>query len=105
MKSAAKLIGVDPDALEECFTTLTLRIIGQSDTKRLRNKVDAAHARNAMSKFVYSKMFDYLVDRVNQSMGVPDGGYDGMTCGFVSGTMFAVVTKIFDLDASCCMFF
>ena len=56
LKSAAQLIGVEPDALEECFCSLTLRIAGQSNTKRLRNPDDAAHARNALSKFVYSKV-------------------------------------------------
>ena len=53
---AAELVGVEPEVLGRTFTRKTLRIVGQEDSFSDRLPADARQARNAFSKFVYSKV-------------------------------------------------
>ena len=71
LEAAAKCLNVDKDTLGESLVTRTLRIRGSQggDTKCATTPDQAASARDALCKFVYGRMFDWLISRVNKAMG------------------------------------
>eukprot|EP00474_Spongospora_subterranea_P002201 CRZ02659.1 hypothetical protein [Spongospora subterranea] len=70
---AASLFGVDFERLTFVLTKRTLKIRGQGDTCVSLGEDQAFDARDALSKFIYAAMFDWIVSRVNQSMSVGPG--------------------------------
>lgn len=68
MKSAAKLLEIDDSALKYCLQSRTLKIRGQSDTTVDLGADQALESRNALAKFIYGNMFDFLVGKLNSSM-------------------------------------
>ena len=46
-----------------------IQVPGQTTTYALLDVSGAQSARDALAKFVYAKLFDWLVQRVNKSMG------------------------------------
>ena len=69
LEDAASVLRVGQKVLEESLITRTLRIRGQGETKCMQTPEQSAFARDALCKFVYGRMFDWLVERVNKSMG------------------------------------
>ncbi|CEO99091.1 hypothetical protein PBRA_007205 [Plasmodiophora brassicae] len=69
----ARLLGVDAQALSRCMTRRTLKIRGQGDTAVLLSEDQAFDSRDALSKFIYAAMFDWIVGRINQAMSVQSG--------------------------------
>lgn len=68
LRTAAELFMCDAKALED---SLCLKIIGTRDETIVTN-VDprtAASRRDALAKIVYSRLFDWLVDTINKSIG------------------------------------
>eukprot|EP00462_Mataza_sp_D1_P023215 CAMPEP_0175129960 /NCGR_PEP_ID=MMETSP0087-20121206/5753_1 /TAXON_ID=136419 /ORGANISM="Unknown Unknown, Strain D1" /LENGTH=1504 /DNA_ID=CAMNT_0016412149 /DNA_START=25 /DNA_END=4539 /DNA_ORIENTATION=- len=65
----AKLLQVDVQKLVTALTIRELRIRGQETTYVNLSAKDAGDTRDALAKFVYGKMFDWLVLRVNKAMG------------------------------------
>lgn len=68
LRTAAELFMCDAKALED---SLCLKIIGTRDETIITN-VDpktAASRRDALAKIVYSRLFDWLVDTINNSIG------------------------------------
>jgi len=63
---AAEILQVDPALLKKALTSRVLRIRGQSETTVLLSKKHASDTRDALAKFVYGKMFDWIVKRVNK---------------------------------------
>jgi myosin heavy subunit len=63
----ATLLGTNPDALERAMCTRTNNINGEVTVIPLPPE-KAVDQRDALAKFVYGKIFDEVVHRVNQSL-------------------------------------
>uniref|UniRef100_A0A6V3LQ19 Myosin motor domain-containing protein n=2 Tax=Lotharella globosa TaxID=91324 RepID=A0A6V3LQ19_9EUKA len=70
---AASLLEVSGKALNEVVTTTKLKVIGQAPITVNLSATEATSARDALAKFVYEKLFDWLVQKVNQVVA-PKGG-------------------------------
>eukprot|EP00039_Didymoeca_costata_P010685 m.144552 g.144552 ORF g.144552 m.144552 type:complete len:1420 (-) comp14925_c0_seq1:86-4345(-) len=69
LEAAAANFGVDVNKLGTALVQREIRVRGQEKTMARQDTKQASDCRNALAKFVYSKMFDWLVVRVNKSMG------------------------------------
>jgi len=65
---AARLLQVESKALEKALTVKELRIRGQANTQVAQGEKEAFDARDALAKFVYGNMFNWIVQKVNASM-------------------------------------
>ena len=81
LETAAKLLQVDAARLKVAFTVREIRIRGMATTKVNLNEKDAGDTRHALAKFLYSKMFDWIVQKVNQAMG--KGATKGLRIGIL----------------------
>eukprot|EP00475_Leptophrys_vorax_P042051 TRINITY_DN79370_c0_g1_i1.p1 TRINITY_DN79370_c0_g1~~TRINITY_DN79370_c0_g1_i1.p1 ORF type:complete len:1265 (-),score=404.92 TRINITY_DN79370_c0_g1_i1:50-3844(-) len=68
VKSVAKLLKIKEDALKYALQKRTLKIKGQADTVVDLGADQAYESRNALAKFIYGNMFDWIVQKVNESM-------------------------------------
>ncbi len=68
LAAAAYLLGVDTNGLERALTTRTRQTPEGPIVSPLNVRV-AAEARDALSKVVYSKLFDWLVAAINAAIG------------------------------------
>nr|AAM14807.1 putative myosin heavy chain [Arabidopsis thaliana] len=68
LKVAAKLFMCDEKALENSLCNRVMVTRGESITKPL-DPGSAALSRDALAKIVYSKLFDWLVTKINNSIG------------------------------------
>jgi len=68
MERAATLLGVESAALERVLGVRELRIRGQATTDVFMSRQQALATRDALSKYVYGKMFDLLVATINTKM-------------------------------------
>lgn len=68
MERAATLLGVESAALERVLGVRELRIRGQATTDVFMSHQQALATRDALSKYVYGKMFDLLVETINTKM-------------------------------------
>jgi myosin-6 len=66
----AQMIGVDADGLKAGLTTKKIVIAGTEGVKGLSPR-DAGFSLNALAKSMYSKLFDWLVDRINTCFPFP----------------------------------
>jgi Myosin head (motor domain)/MyTH4 domain len=94
LKIAAEMLGVAPDALNLALTTRLMEIRGQAATSIPLSVEKADDTRNAMAKTIYYRMFDWLVQRINQSM-VPKSGLTTTTIGVLDIFGF----EIFDMNS------
>eukprot|EP00954_Amorphochlora_amoebiformis_P021337 1345728-Amorphochlora_amoeboformis.AAC.1 len=74
----AYLIGVDSKALETALTT-NLITAGRQKIRKNNNKLQAEFARDTLAKAIYSKLFDWIVKRINVSIENP--GFKGIQIG------------------------
>ena len=68
VRDAASLLGLDHSNLSTKLCTKLLKIRGQQDTTMTLDLKQASDTRDALCKFIYSRAFDWLVERVNTSM-------------------------------------
>ena len=68
LEMAAQLLCVEPAALQQAMTARTMRIAGQEPTLIPLNSEQAGDNRDALAKMIYSKMFDWIVDRINVAL-------------------------------------
>ena len=75
LKKAASTLGVRQEDIESALTSKTSTVGGRGSIVTVKlNPVSAAAMRDALSKALYGKMFDWLVIRVNDTLNKPSPG-------------------------------
>jgi len=93
LEDAATVLKVDKDRLEKALISRTITTADGSILKPL-NVTDAKHNRDSLAKMLYSRLFDWLVQRINEAIGnkamngeeeedVVGGGNDGSKRRFI----------------------
>ena len=77
LTTAAELLRIPPADLAERLVTREIRVRGQEKTMAALDLKNASENRHALCKFVYGKMFDWLVIRINASMEQSSGSRGG----------------------------
>jgi len=78
----AKLMEVDVPALTKAITNRVMVVRGQAPMDISLGVTEAQAARDALSKFVFARLFDWLVLRINKSIGI-GGGQKGRSIGIL----------------------
>lgn len=73
LKQAAALMEVDEEALVRAITNRVMVVRGQAPMDISLSVQEAQSARDALSKFVFARLFDWLVVRINKSIGIGAG--------------------------------
>ena len=82
LKAAADLLGVTRDDLEQALTTRTIVAPDNTFRKGL-SPIDAAKARDALSKTLYFKLFNWIVEAVNKNMQSEEGQDHKLSIGIL----------------------
>lgn len=67
-EACAKLLGVEPAALKHAMTTRTRQTPEGPITSPINVRA-AVDTRDSLAKIIYSKLFDWLVERINNAIG------------------------------------
>eukprot|EP00041_Stephanoeca_diplocostata_P021487 m.501100 g.501100 ORF g.501100 m.501100 type:complete len:1220 (-) comp21837_c1_seq3:181-3840(-) len=70
LNGVAQMLGLDVDNMKQSMCYKTVSVAGTESKVGLNVKV-ATNSRNALAKSIYSKMFDWIVERVNQCFPFP----------------------------------
>jgi myosin heavy subunit len=81
-KHVARLMEVDEAALIKAITNRVMVVKGQAPMDISLSEIESAAARDALAKFVFAKVFDWLVVRINKSIGI-GGGQKGRSIGIL----------------------
>ncbi|KAH1120968.1 hypothetical protein J1N35_004128 [Gossypium stocksii] len=69
LTSAARLMGCTPHELNQALSTHKVQAGKDSFAKKLTLQ-QAIDSRDALAKFIYASLFDWLVEQINKSLGV-----------------------------------
>ena len=69
LDATTTLLKLDPAGFAKAVTTRVMRVTGQQDIDVFLSKEEAEAARDALAKFIYEKLFDWIVQRINKSIG------------------------------------
>lgn len=70
LTGVSAMLGLEADALRKALTIKMISIAGTESEKAL-SKTDADFGVNALVKSMYSKLFDWIIDRVNECFPFP----------------------------------
>ena len=79
--TAAGLFGLRPEDLTKITTSRSLSTGRKSLYSVPLSVTQAAYSRDAIGKMVYSKLFGWLVARINESLSLD--GEEGVSCSFI----------------------
>jgi myosin heavy subunit len=92
VENVSKLLQVNADELQNVCTTRRMVVTGQAPITIGLSSAEASSARDALAKFIYEKQFDWLVDRINQSIGRGNGNKN-MSIGILDIFGFEIFKK------------
>ncbi|KDO32175.1 hypothetical protein SPRG_19487 [Saprolegnia parasitica CBS 223.65] len=90
--AATALLGVDTGVIEHGLTTKLIKAGGDHITTSL-SVLEAATTRDAVAKAIYARVFEWLVERINESMR-----YSSSTRRTVTAPRFIGVVDIFGFE-------
>lgn len=70
---AMRLLCLDPDSFVKWICKRNIQTKSETIVKN-RDREEAKTSRDAIAKFIYSKLFDWLVTMINKSLSHPTGG-------------------------------
>ncbi len=70
LSGLAGMLGLDLEAMRSALLT-TVIVVGGTESKKAKTKQNATFGRDALSKALYSKLFDWIVRRVNKCFPFP----------------------------------
>lgn len=76
LSNVAKMFGVPDSSIEQALCNRTVITRNDSVTVPL-DPVEATENRDALAKTVYSKMFDWMVEKINAAICSPESDIDG----------------------------
>jgi myosin heavy subunit len=74
LETTASILQLDVKALGHALVTQLLQIPGQAPTTMNLDATKASMTRHALCKFMYERMFNWLVQRLNKTLDVGTGG-------------------------------
>nr|FAA04055.1 TPA: myosin XI subclass 2 isoform 1 [Chara braunii] len=69
LKAAADMLMCDEEMLEKSLTTRIMKATRTESITKILNKSQATDNRDALARTIYAKLFDWLVNKVNKSIG------------------------------------
>lgn len=95
--SVSKIMGVDLDTLKASLTSRTIDAHGEQITSPLDQEM-SFYARDALAKAIYSRLFDWLVDRINLGLQT-DSSSSKSSQNHVMGILDIYGFEVFDTNS------